>query len=77
MLKSHVPKDSGSKALNDVVVCGALGTAAWPGFETCYRSICQNVGVSLAGGTDPDKAFSASHTGKKANTLSIERSILC
>ena len=57
--------------LGDVVVCGSSGDGSVLKFEKAYRSICKAVRVSLADGSNPDKAFSATHTGIKANNYNI------
>ena len=52
------------QVLDDFVACGRQGDGSVYQFYLAYIAICDEVGVSLADGTDPDKAFPASHFGK-------------
>ena len=62
-LKSKIDVDLVTQVLDDVVACGTQGDGSVDRFERSYRDIADRVGVSLAVGTDPEKAFSATHTG--------------
>ena len=62
-LKSKIDVDLVTQVLDDVVACGTQGDGSVDRFERSYRDIADRVGVSLADGTDPEKAFSATHTG--------------
>ena len=50
--------------LDDVVNCGTEGYGTVNKFYRAYREVVDEVGVSLADGSDPDKAFSATYCGK-------------
>ena len=63
-LKSKIDVDMVTQVLDDVVACGTEGDGSVDRFERAYRDIASRVGVSLADGTDPEKAFSATHTGR-------------
>ena len=52
-----------TQVLDDVVACGSQGDGTVSNFEKAYRDIASRVGVSLADGSDPEKAFSATHSG--------------
>ena len=50
--------------LDDVVACGTKGDGSVSRFHNAYREISEAVGVSLADGKDPDKAFNEASVGK-------------
>ena len=52
-----------TQVLDDVVACGAQGDGTVTRLEGACRDIATKVRVSLADGTDPEKAFSATHSG--------------
>ena len=64
ILDSKIDPSMVTQVLDDVVACGAQGDGSVTGFEQSYRSIATKTGVSLADGSDPEKAFSATHSGR-------------
>ena len=63
VLGSKIDPAMVTQVLDDVVACGAQGDGTVSNFEKAYRDIALKVGVSLADGSDPEKAFSATHSG--------------
>ena len=63
-LSSGIDKCMVTQVLDDVVACGMQGDGTVAKFEQAYRDIASRVGVSLADGSDPEKAFSATHSGR-------------
>ena len=63
-LESKIDPSMVTQVLDDVVACGARGDGSVTKFEQAYRGIAARVGVSLADGSDPEKAFSATHLGR-------------
>ena len=63
-LDSVFDKSKITQVLDDVVACGTQGDNTVAKFEQSYRDIASKVGVSLADGSDPEKAFSATHESK-------------
>ena len=63
-IKSAFDPDLVTQVLDDVVACGAQGDGTVTKFEQAYREIADKVGVSLADGSDPEKAFSCTSKGR-------------
>ena len=63
VLESKIDANLVTQVLDDVVACGTEGGGQVAKFERAYRDIASRVGVSLADGSDPEKAFSATHSG--------------
>jgi hypothetical protein len=63
-LDSDFDKSMITQVLDDVVACGAQGDNTVGRLEQAYRDIASRVGVSLADGSDPEKAFSPTHAGR-------------
>jgi hypothetical protein len=63
-IKSGMDERMTNQILDDVVTCGAAGDGTVQNFYVKYREVAARVGVRLADESDPDKAFSATHTGK-------------
>ena len=63
-IKSEVDPALVTQVLDDVVACGAQGDGTVTKFEQAYREIADKVGVSLADGSDPEKAFSCTSKGR-------------
>ena len=64
LLDSGIDSGMVTQVLDDVVACGMQGDGSVGKFEQSYRDIASRVGVSLADGSDPEKAFTATHTGR-------------
>ena len=57
IIKSDIWRKMVNQVLDDAVACGGKGEKVVARFYLCYRQICDELGVKLAGEEDADKAF--------------------